>query len=273
MKVTSILSDNVDYFKELAPEGILEDRNLFCLGAIANDGTACSVLAVGIYEGAAYIEWIYTAEAYRRKQAARLLLKTLNTLLTKMNEKVILISFSDDCDHLEEFLNATGFFVDEDQENYLVPVIDLIYSENMDLLQEKHTPDDRMTTLQQLADPDAFHDYIHQKGISFLETEEASLLHSLIRMDESGKINGCMLISEQSDGNLVIPYLLSDADGDGLIGFFLGFKAMAIKHAWLEKNIIFTDSSGDMMNLLEKVLGEERTMYVVNGQKQGVRTI
>ena len=106
----------------------MEDRNLFCLGAIANDGTACSVLAVGIYEGAVYIEWIYTAEAYRRKQAARLLLKTLNTLLTKMNEKVILINFSDDCDHLEEFLYATGFFVDEDQENYLVPVIDLIYS-------------------------------------------------------------------------------------------------------------------------------------------------
>ena len=43
MKVTTISEDNVEFFKELAPEGTLEDQNLFCLGAIANDETACAL--------------------------------------------------------------------------------------------------------------------------------------------------------------------------------------------------------------------------------------
>lgn len=75
--------------------GGVENENLFWLGAIAGDGTACAVLGVGVYEEVAYIDWIYTAYDYRRKGAARDLLKRLKTMLRKIEVKILEISVFD----------------------------------------------------------------------------------------------------------------------------------------------------------------------------------
>ena len=87
-----------------------------------------------------------------------------------------------------------------------------------------HERSEWMTTLSQLAELDSFYSYIQKKGINLLEMEQASSGYSLIRMDKKGKINGCMLISLQSDGNLVIPCLVSDDAKDGVIDFLLHLR-------------------------------------------------
>ena len=56
MKVTGIAPDNAEYFKDLVPDGALDDGNIFWLGAVAPDGTACAVLGAGVIEDIAYIE-------------------------------------------------------------------------------------------------------------------------------------------------------------------------------------------------------------------------
>lgn len=70
MKITDIAADNAEYFEYLVPEGALENENIFWLGAIAGDGTACAALGIGIYEEMAYIEWIYTDPSHRGEGAA-----------------------------------------------------------------------------------------------------------------------------------------------------------------------------------------------------------
>lgn len=273
MKVTYITPGNAEYFEGLAPEGTLRDENLFCLGAIAKDGTACGVLVTGIYGETAYIEWIYTDPSYRRERAARSLFEMLRALLRKIDISIVLISYSDECEHLEEFLAAEGFFVDVDRENYSMPIVDLIYSETIDRLKEKHTGESQVVTLEGYMDRSRFFEYIHKNGISLLENEVASCNNSLILKDKSGMITGCLLIRKRHDGNLDIPYLISSGHEAGVTDLFLAFKELAIKNDWLEENVVFSDRSGEMIGFLEEVLGEDREHFIISGQKQGIRTL
>ncbi len=274
MKVTYITPGNADYFEGLAPGEILKDEDLVCLGAIAKDGTACAVLATGIYEETAYIEWIYTDPSYRRERAARTLFEHLRTLLRRIEVKAVLISFPDDSENLEEFFTSEGFFIDEDRENYSIPVIDLVYSEMIDRLEaENNSSDSRVVTLSELGDLNGFHDYLRKNSVSFLSSEEASLSQSLVRIGKDGKINGCMLIIRQPDGDITIPYLISSGYTDSAIDLFLAFKRLVTENDWLGDNILFSDTSGEITGFLEEVLEEDCSSYVLSGQKQGVRIL
>lgn len=274
MKVTYITPDNSDYFEGLASRETLEDERLVCLGAIAKDGTACAVLATGIYEETAYIEWIYTDPSYRRERAARTLFEMLRTLLRKIEVKAILVNFPGDSENLEEFLMAEGFFVDEDMESYSIPVIDLVYSEMIDRLEGgNNSSDSRVVTLSELGNLNGFHDFLRKNSVSLLSSEEDFLSQSLVRIGRDGKINGCMLIIRQPDGDITIPYLISSGYTDTAVDLFLAFKRLVTENEWLGDNIVFSDTSGEITGFLEEVLGEDCSSYVISGQKQGIRIL
>ena len=278
MKSTYITDENVEYFEELAPKGLLRDENMFCLGGIANDGTACAVLITGIYEDTAYIEWIYTAPDYRRQRGARTLLELLKVLLKKISIKTILISFSDDCEDLEEFLEAEDFFADVDRENYSIPVMDLIYSPMLDRLQGRYTRDVgdtkiRVEKLFELEDPGKFYDYLKENRITLSDTEEESCSYSLVRMDREGKINGCMIICKYPKADIAVPYLISDGLTGGTLDLILAFKDLVTEREWQDERMIFSDRSGDAINVLEELLGENKENYVITGQKQALKIL
>ncbi len=278
MKVTYITSDNVDYFEELAPEGILRDENLFCLGAIANDGTACAIIATHIYEKAAYIEWIYTDPAYRRQRGGRTLLEMLRVLLRKVDISTVLTDFSDDCENLEEFLAEEGFFVDEDSGIYCVPVVDLIYSPMLDRLQERYRRNFadrgiRVEKLLELEDPGIFRDYLKENRITLLEAEEAACSYSLVRLDREGTINGCMIICRYPEADIAIPYLISNGLTDGTLDLILAFKDLVTEREWQEERMVFSDRSGETVNVLEEILGEDKENFAIKGQKQAVKIL
>ena len=273
MKVTYITSDNAEYFEGLAPNELLYEENLVCLGAIANDGTACAVLAVGIYEDAAYIEWLYTDPAYRRKRAARSLFNSLRALLKKSEEKIILTNFSDDCKYMEDFLIAEGFFVDEDRDTYSVPLVDLVFSEKTDKLEENRTSNCKVATLEKLDDPGAFFEFLSKNKIYLLNNELDSYKASLALMDQKGKITGCLLVSKRDKGSLSIPFLKSSGSIEGLTNLVLAFRDLVIEKDWTEESVIFSDRSGELSEFVENLLSEDIENYVIRGQKQGMKTL
>ncbi len=272
MKVTDIAPDNAAFFENIVPDGALEDENLFWLGAIAGDGTACAVLGCGICEEMAYIGWIYTDPSYRREGAARFLLKTLKTLLRKIEVRVLQISFSDDDENLEEFLEAEGFFSDEDREIYSVPVKDLIYSTVMDMFAKQHKNIGAAVLLEDFDKPDAFYDYLDKKGIPF-RNEEDALCKSLVKLDRDGKIEGCMLICRLQDGDIEISYLMSDGPTGSVVEILLAFKELAVKMDWLDDSIVFTDRSGETIRIIETIASTDRESYIVKKQKSGLITL
>ncbi len=269
MNVTSIAKDNADYFEDLVPEGAFKNENLFWLGAVAGDGTACAVLGSGIYGDMAYIDWIYTDPSYRRQGAARELLKWLKTLLRRNDVKVLEISYTDENEDLEEFLENERFLCDEDGDIYSVPVKDLIFSEVLDLELDGHDSGSRVITLAELEDPEVFYDYLQRNWIPFSK-EADDLGLSLILMDENGEVQGCMLISGRQDGDLEISYLMSNGLTEGTFDLFLAFRELALKMDWREANIVFTDRSGEMIKIIEAIAISDRDPYIKAGRKYGI---
>ncbi len=267
--ITNIAPDNAEFFENLVPEGALDDENLLWLGAVAADGTACAVLGAGIYDELAYIEWIYTAPFYRREGAARDLLKWLKTLLRRTDAKMLEISFSDEDENLEEFLEDERFFLEEDRDIYSVPVKDLIYSEMAEQSFEEEKTGAHVVTLEEFGKPEALYDYLARSGIPFsIEADDLDL--SLIRTDKASQIDGCLLISRREDGDLEISYLLSEGLASGAVDLFLAFKDMATVKGWQEDNIIFTDQSGEIIRIIETITGTDRDSYILRGKKVGL---
>lgn len=64
MKLTRIEKDNLEFFRFLCPSNVLEDDTYTRLGMITDDGKACSVMAFYIFEGQAYIKWLYTVRQW-----------------------------------------------------------------------------------------------------------------------------------------------------------------------------------------------------------------
>lgn len=274
MKMTRITTDNAEFFEDLIPEDLFEDENLFWLGAIAGDGTPCAVIAVGVYEEMAYIEWIYTDPEYRKESAARYMMQSLRVLLRKIEVKVIIVSFSDDCENLEEFLESEGFLIDDDREFYSVPLIDLIYSETMDRWLKERNPDhNNVITVSELENPDAFYDFIRGNDIPFSENEKGLFECSLVRLDRNKMITGCMMISINPAGDLEIPYFINNGSTEGARELFVAVRDLVMKNGWEEANVIFTDRAGETIGFLELVMDETREHYILTGQKQAVRII
>ncbi|MCR5487323.1 MAG: hypothetical protein K6F35_07300 [Lachnospiraceae bacterium] len=202
----------------------------------------------------------------------RALLKWLKTLLRKADAKILQISFPemDEEDSLEEFLEAEGFFLEEDRETYSVPVKDLIYSEKLDEYQEGHRSSGRVVTLSELEKKDDFHAYIAEKEIPF-EAEADRLSQSLVRINKEGKIDGCMLIFLRPDGDLEISYLSSTpAEGD-VFELIMALQDLLLRmDDWREENILFTDRTGEIAGLIEELTGESSASYIATGKKEGI---
>ncbi len=272
MKVTGIAPDNAEYFRDLVPEGALDDENLFWLGAVAPDGTACAVLGAGVIEDIAYIDWIYTDDEYRRQGAARNLLKWLKTFLRKIGVGILEVSFSDDDEDLEDFLESQGFFFDDDTDIYSVPVKDLIWSDTMDITWQEHRTGCRVVTLKDFGREDEFYEYLQKKGIPFgVESDESD--YSLIRLNGAGEIDGCLLLYRRFDEELEVSYLVSDASSGGAVDIFLAFRDMIEKMNWQDENIVFADRSGGIIKTLETISRTDRDSYIVTGKKLAMTTL
>ncbi|MCR5410701.1 MAG: hypothetical protein K6E90_06955 [Lachnospiraceae bacterium] len=272
MRVTGISEDNIEFFEDLAPDGALKDRDIFWLGAIAGDGTACAVLGAGVYGGMAYIDWIYTDPDYRTEGAAGSLLRSLRALLRKIDVEMLQISYKYDDENVEEFLEAEGFLSDDDNDIYSIPVKELMYSEILDAFDERHTSGARVVTPASLEKPGLFYDYLQKNGIPYAE-ENDDLSQSLIRIDGNGDIDGCMLISRRPDGDLEISYLLNTGPDSGVIDIFSAFTDLAVRMDWQEDNIIFTDRSGDITRFIEELTGTDCDPYILTGHKVGIATV
>lgn len=271
-KITGIAADNIEYFEDLAPEGALTDGSLFWLGAIAGDGTACAVLGAGLYGDMAYIDWIYTDPDHRKEGAAGSLLRSLKALLRKIGVEMLEISYSYDDEGLEEFLEAEGFLLEDDDDICSIPVDELIYSEILDTFDEGDASLSRVVTPEALDDPGAFYDHLRKNGIPYAEDTD-DLRYSLILMDGDGNIDGCMLISRREDGDLEISYLLNTGPESGVIRLFAAFKELAVEMDWQDDNVIFTDRSGEITGFIEELTGTDCDTYILTGHRVGLITV
>lgn len=128
VSVTRITELNKEYFAPLFPEEVLNNDDLMLLGAVSDDGQACSALAVGIDGGMAYIEWLYTDPAMREQGAASAMLDMLFALLHDIGLDGIEVFYPYGEWEMDELLGRFGFLVGDENCMYRVPTGDQAYS-------------------------------------------------------------------------------------------------------------------------------------------------
>ncbi len=271
MDVTRITPANAGFFEDIVPSGSFGDDGLLWLGAIAEDGTACAALGGGILEDMAFIDWIYTSPGYREMGAADSLLKVFCSLFNRIDENVeiVEISLEDTEEGLSEFLEAKGFLIAEDSGGYEVPLVELIYSDVAEELENGRSSSGKVISAATLKDPDVLFDYISNNNIPCYGNREELTEYSLVSMDNEDNITGCMLIVKGREGDILVPYLLCDGSPGGITDFFLALKEMATKKRWEEENIVFYDRSGQMIGFVEQITNEDGDIYHIKGQKEG----
>ena len=273
MDVTRITPANAGYFEELAPEGSFEDEELVWLGAVAEDGAACAVLGGGVQEGMGFIDWIYTAPEYREKGAADSLLKTFSALLDRIDTEVVEISFSDRDEELYWFLEAEEFLVFEDSYRYSVPLEDLIYSQVIEELEEGRYLSGRVIRASELADPRPLFEFLTDRNIPCSVNKDEIRENSLILLNDSDDICGCMTVVKEPEGDVQIPYLVNEGPMECVTDLFLALKGLVMEKGWEDENLIFADRSGQMIGFVEQITDEDRDRYVIGDLLGGVKFI
>ncbi len=116
MVITAIDETNLEFFETLIPPELVHSvQPLF--GAIADDETACGVLAAECDDTFLRISWLYVAEEYRRQQAATMLLDAALEVAVMSGQDAMYVQYVNDESHadFDSLLEHYGFedYVDE----------------------------------------------------------------------------------------------------------------------------------------------------------------
>ena len=269
VKVTRITEQNKEYFRYLFPEEVINDDDLLLLGAVSDEGVACSALAAGIDDGMAYIEWLYTDPEMRERGAASALLDMLLTLLQDTGIDGIETFYPGGEWEMDDLLMEFGFLVGDENNMYKVPTGDLVYSPLMDEVAEGYrgvgvSPVSGTRTREELK--------------SFLADQETgpdipddlSDVYSFVCRDDDGRIRGCILIREENEWDLKVEYLISDGSARTIESLFGALTKVILESELTEGYIYFTDGTEKAITLVERITGEDRDTYRVTGNRHAV---
>ncbi len=269
IKVTRITEQNKEYFRYLFPEEVLNDDDLLLLGAVSDEGVACSALAAGIDDGMAYIEWLYTDPEMRERGAASALLDMLLTLLYDTGLDGIEAFYPYGEWEMDDLLTGFGFLVGDENNMYKVPTGDLVYSEQMDEIMESFSEKDAVP-LAGSKIKDELRAFLAQQEIEPYITDELSDIYSFVSRDDDGRIRGCILVSEENEWDLKIEYLISDGLVHTIEALIGALTKVVLDSELTEGHIYFTDGTDKAISLVEKITGEDRDTYRVTGYRHAV---
>ena len=271
MNITRITSNNSEAFASLMPAEIAGRDDLFMYGAVSDDKEAVSVLVLEVVDGESVeIVWLYTDPDFRERGAATELLLTASAMLMGLPVRSIGITFTDEDDDLELFLRDRGFLIGDDRSVYAVPLNDVIHDVVMDDLLERFPDTDNIIGVGDKETYPRLEKLLEAQGIEPESIADISPVYSRVALNEDGEAIGCILITELEDSDLEITYFLNTAREKTAIELIADLaKDLRAKNID-DGRLIFTDPRGKSIGLVEKLTGEDRSTYRVDGIYRGV---
>ena len=272
MKLTRITGENSEYFSHLIPEGVMNDDELVHLGIIDDDGVPVSAGAVGVADSMARIEWLYTDPLRRAEGAGSMLMEEVIKLVSDMPLKGIVADFTEDDQYMDSFLANCDFLVGINDGLYQVPIIDLVYGEGMDQLSEDREDIVKFYACNEPGVIKKFINFTEAAGISPKGRRRIFPEYSVVRISDSGDIDGCLLISKTGRGDLAVEYMEAPSPADAA-GLILKLYDILIKNDITEGNLILTDHHGSGISMVEALTKEDRSSYKETGLYHAVRLL
>ena len=271
MNITKITPNNAEAFAGLMPAEIAGRDDLFMYGAVSDDNEAVSIMALEVIdEESVEIVWYYTDPDFREMGAATELLDTVTAMLMGLPVRSIGITFTDEDEDLELFLGDRGFLIGNDRSVFSVPVNDLIHGAVMDeLIESLRNP----VNISAAGDEDIYgklEKLLETQGIEPLSIAGISREYSRVAMNDDGEAAGCILITELEDNDLEITYFLNTAEEKTAIELIADLAQVLRARDIDDSRLIFTDPMGKSISLVEKLTGEDRSNYRVDGVYRGV---
>ena len=271
MNITRITSNNAEAFASLMPAEIAGREDLFMYGAVSDDKEAVSVLVLEVVDGESVeIVWLYTDPDFRERGAATELLYTASAMLMGLPVRSIGITFTDEDDDLELFLRDRGFLIGDDRSVYAVPLNDVIHDVVMDDLLERFPDTDNIIGVGDKETYPRLEKLLEAQGIEPESIADISTVYSRVALNEDGEAVGCILITELEDSDLEITYFLNTAREKTAIELIADLARGLRAKNTDDCRLIFTDPMGKSIGLVEKLTGEDRGIYRVDGIYRGV---
>lgn len=273
MQLTRIEKENMEYFSHLCPEGIMMNDRCVKLGVIDDEGYAISMCAVSVHDPMAVMEWIMTAPEAREHGAATYLVRQVHDIIEDMGLEGIETGFSSSCPELSDFLAGQGFAVADDRETYAVPVSDLVYSREVELVLESENGDHKAQRFPE--------DKIHKRLLISAICNEYDLVpvifartssaYSVYYAENKKDVSGALCVSEYGDRDLYVDYLISEGSAKCISALISGFYDALIDSDRVGGRLFFTDRDGRSADLVERLTETDRDAYRISDRMYAVK--
>ena len=273
MQLTRIDAANASYYRQLIPEELLSDDRLLKLGLADDRGGPVCAGAVGVFGKMASLDWLYTDPGEREKGAATALLECFFRLLDGLAVDGVEAYFSRGQSDLEMLLEDRGFIVGEESGMYRIPLVDLVYSQEMDALLEDRRHYNKAVSLSAPGLWEKFTVFARKKNIPPSYLAGCSKTLSMVVFGEEEKIADGILIREIGDRDLGVNYFFGNGSVREMAGLIAGLYKMVLTRKKLEGNLYFMVKKDEILEFVEKLTGEERTAYRIQGIRHAVRMI
>lgn len=270
MNCTQIETKNESYFASYMPESVRRDPTLVKLGLLDKKNHPMSALAVGVNGNMAYLEWLYTDPEKRGRGAATELLGLVLDRMRETSLNGIETDYPADESELEVLLEEQGFFVEETRQLYSVPVVDLLYSEELEILLGEDQAAERIRPLSDPEMAEQFLTYCQRTRMSPAYIADISGDFSLIVTDGEGEITGGILVEETDTSDPAVTYIFG---GGRARQMALLLRALSEKLSEADRRngrVLFSNRQDSILDFIEKLTGEDREVYRVPGIRHAV---
>ncbi len=271
MQCTRIEKENAGDYEYLIPEDLLKDGDRVRLGIIDDDGTACAGCVLDADGDLAYVDWIYTDPDYRERGAGTMLLAEMTVLLEGSGVKGIQVNFSNEDEDLEDFLMNRGFLTGSDSGIYRVPVSDIFYDGEMELLLENRNEHSRVTTVKNSETAAALAAFLDREGPGSHILNEIEPELSVVRRDQNGAVSGCLLMSRTGSGDLKAVYFLNTGNVSGVTELLIALHDVIEENELTEASILFMDRTDTSVGFVARLTGNDRETYRVTDRLTAIQ--
>ncbi|SCY59193.1 hypothetical protein SAMN02910292_02152 [Lachnospiraceae bacterium XBB2008] len=273
MQLTRIEEKNREYFTHICPETLLDNEDIVKFGVINDDGYAAGVCAVGIQENMAVIHWLMTDESFREQGVASFLIGQVEELIKDMGLTGIEIRFKSTDEDLDAFLADHEFMVGVDSQVYSVPIEDIVYSREMDLILET---EDESSLVHRFPYDDAEKNKLIEYICREYELDKCifdgiSSTYSFVYIDEDRKMSGAVCITEYGEKDLYVNYLVSNGSIKCISDIIRALYDTVTTMDRTSGNLWFSDRSESAISLIERFTQTDRDEFRVSGRNYAVK--
>ncbi|MCR5748281.1 MAG: GNAT family N-acetyltransferase [Lachnospiraceae bacterium] len=254
MQLTRIEKENEEFFFPLCPEELLSNEYLLKLGVLDDDDEPACVCVAGACENMAGILWFFTDPKKREKGIGSFMMDGFSDFAKEAGLDGIMVNFSTKDENLDDFLTEAGFLVGDDHYYYRVPISEIVYCREMDVLPDPKKNEPNLFTLADPKGQELFKETLHTHELDPRIFAKISPELCVIYNNPDGdKISG-LFLSELEDGDLYVNYMISDEQLHGLLKVIKTLRNIIVSKDITKGSFIFSDRVGKSAEFIKDLI-------------------